>query len=555
MPQLGPAIAFRLTGTKSNRDAIGAAVTVETPSLRQTLFLQAGSGFLAQHSKELFFGLRETQGPVAASIRWPSGLVQNLRDLPINHRIWVEEGSPSLRQEPFKTPASLAAGTSPAPIAEASSLPVSAETWLLVPVSAPDFSSADLGGRTQSLSALRGKRVLLYFWSSALPNHQRELAEFDQSHAGWAKDGLQFLSVNADDLSAAGDITALEFYRHFSFPILVSSPDVIAVYSILFRYLFDRHRDMPLPTAFLIDESGAIVKIYQGPVQREHIDQDFRQIPRTAGERLAEALPFPGVSETSDFGRNYLSFGSIFFDRGYFDQAEVWFKLALQDSPSSADALYGLGSVYLQQKKSAQARESFERALQLPAGYPGTLPNAWNNLGILAAREGHIDEAIQNFQRSLKIDPDHLIALDNLANAYRQLKRWDDAKTVLQRALRVNPDDPEANYSLGMVFAQLNDTQQAYDYLRKALAARPVYPEALNNLGILYVRTQRREEAEKSFQESIRVAPEFDPSYLNLARLYVLEGDAPKARAVLLDLLKQHPGHAQAEKELQELPQ
>ena len=63
MPSLPPSIAFRLRGRKSNRDAIGAAVTVETESGRQTRLLQAGSGFLSQHSKELFFGLGEGQGP------------------------------------------------------------------------------------------------------------------------------------------------------------------------------------------------------------------------------------------------------------------------------------------------------------------------------------------------------------------------------------------------------------------------------------------------------------------------------------------------------------
>src|SRR4029077_18749553 len=80
---LPPSIAFRLQGTKSNRDAIGASVTIETSSGRQTRMLQAGSGFLSQHSKDVFFGLGETRGPVRASIRWPSGLVQELHDLPI----------------------------------------------------------------------------------------------------------------------------------------------------------------------------------------------------------------------------------------------------------------------------------------------------------------------------------------------------------------------------------------------------------------------------------------------------------------------------------------
>src|SRR6202035_1327921 len=90
---LPPSITFCLRGTKSNRDAIGAVVTVETETGRQTRTLQAGSGFLSQHSKQVFFGLGNATGPVRASIRWPSGLVQNLRNLSPNHRVWVEEGA------------------------------------------------------------------------------------------------------------------------------------------------------------------------------------------------------------------------------------------------------------------------------------------------------------------------------------------------------------------------------------------------------------------------------------------------------------------------------
>jgi Flp pilus assembly protein TadD len=106
-----------------------------------------------------------------------------------------------------------------------------------------------------------------------------------------------------------------------------------------------------------------------------------------------------------------------------------------------------------------------------------------------------------------------------------------------------------------MVCAQQNDTEHAYDYLQKALASRPAYPEALNNLGILYLRTRRPEEGKRSFEESIRVAPTYDQAYLNLARVYAIEGDREKAKAVLLELLKQHPDHAQAKEELKQLEQ
>ena len=60
--------------------------------------------------------------------------------------------------------------------------------------------------------------------------------------------------------------------------------------------------------------------------------------------------------------------------------------------------------------------------LKLQASYPGTLPDAWNNLGLMATREGRTDEAIACFQQALKLDPHHLFSLDNLGNAYRQCR-------------------------------------------------------------------------------------------------------------------------------------
>jgi tetratricopeptide (TPR) repeat protein/peroxiredoxin len=561
MESLPPSIAFRLRGTKSNRDAIGAVITVETEQDSQTRSLQrrslqAGSGFLSQHSKDVFFGLGAMKGPLRASIRWPSGRVQELHDLPINHRVWIEEGSEPSRIEAFRTPErnqfsdAKAANAKPQ---EIETLPTTAETWLLAPIEAPGFSLTDFNGQARTLSSLRGKPVLLNFWAAAAERCEEDWITFNRRYAAWATQGLQLLSVNLDAPVDAESARAVVQEHRPSFPILRGSEDVAAVYNILYRYLFDRHRDLSLPTSFLIDAIGQIVKVYQGPVNAEHVEQDFRNIPQTNAERLARALPFTGVTDTIEFGRNYLTFGSVFFQRGYMEQAAAAFQIALRDDPSSAEALYGIGSVYLDQQKTAEARKSFEHALKLRASYPDTLANSWNNLGLLAAREGRTDEAIGYFQEALKLSPDHMIALDNLGSAYRQQKHWDDARKTYERALEINPDDAEANYGLGMVFAQNDDTARASDSLRRALKLRPIYPEALNNLGILYLRTQRRDQAVASFEECIRVAPAFDQSYLNLARVYVIEDSPDKARSVLLELLKQHPGHEQAQKMMEQL--
>ena len=337
--------------------------------------------------------------------------------------------------------------------------------------------------------------------------------------------------------------------------MLRASADVAAIYNILYRYLFDRHRDLVLPTSFLIDAKGEIVKVYQGAAKPEQIEEDFRHLPRNVTERLAKALPFAGVTSTFDFRRNYLSYGSVYYQHGYFDQAQAFFELALQDDPESAEALYGLGSAYLKKEQRQEARQSFERAVKLPATYPDTLPKAWNNLGLLAAEEGRMTDAIQNFQQALRLNPDYLVPLENLGNAYRQQRQWDQARAAFERALTVNPESPGANYGLAMVYAASDDSEHTYEYLQKALQFRPDYPEALNNLGVLYVRTGRRDEAVSTLQKCISVAPAFDQCYLTLSRIYSLEGNPSAARSVLLELLKQHPGHPQAQKALADLPQ
>jgi tetratricopeptide (TPR) repeat protein len=551
MGDLPPSIAFRLRGTKSNRDAVGAAITVECGTLRQTRLLQAGSGFLSQHSKEVFFGLGKFGGSVQASIRWPSGLVQVFPDLPANHRISVEEGGGRPRLDPFDG-YQRSADVDPPNLHGSELLPETFDTWLLAPISAPEFSLPGLDGQTHSLASFRGQFVLLNFWVMEAANCQQDLRTLNRFHKRWLEQGLRVLTVNLDP-SGADEIAAFAKQRRLSFPVLRGSDDVASIYNILYRYLFDRQRDLNLPVSFLMDEEGKIIKVYRGSVKSEQVERDLGKTPKNVAERLAMALPFPGVTARSEFPRNYLSLGAVYFQRGYFDQAEASFRSALREDSTSAEALYGLGSVYLEQQKTSEARASFLRATESRESYPDTLPNAWNNLGLLAAREGQTSDAIQYFQAALKKNPDYLIALNNLGSAYRQGQQWDEARKVLERAVGVSPQDPEANYGLAMVFAHYDDADRAYQYLQKALLFRPAYPEALNNLGVLYLRTERKDEAVASFKECIRVAPAFDQSYLNLARVYVLENDPEKARAVLQELLHQHPGHATAKKMLEQL--
>ncbi len=540
---LPAAIAFRLRGTKSNRDGIGAVVTIRTESGQQSRSLQAGSGFLAQHSKDLFFGLGKSTGTVVATIHWPSGFIQEIRDLPANHRIWVEEGSSPIRMEAFRArrPRAVAKSNDAGDV-----LPERIRSWLLAPMAAPDFTLPDIHGKEYRLSSSKGQPLILHFWTS----------EYDNSAA--IVKTLNRISANSVAIHVASGGEAKPVTPDIAGPktlVLLGNADVAAVYNILWSYLFDRHRDLPLPTTFLLNADHEIEKVYTGAVDVDVIESDLHSLPRSLGDRIRKALPFPGVIEDADFRHNYLSYGSLYYQRGYFEQAQASFQRALADDPASAEAFYGLGSSMLELGNVTGARQNFAGATKAKAGYPDTLPNAWNNLGLLATREGRMEEAAGYFQRALEINPNLTVALDNLGNAYRQMRRWKDAQQVFQHAIEIAPGDAEAHYGLGMVFAQNGEDDGALGELQKALAFRPDYPEALNNLGVLFLNLRRVDDAIRSFQRCMQVVPGFNQSYLNLAKIYALEGKPSDARGVLQQLLKQHADDEQAKKLLEQLPQ
>jgi len=69
-------LAVELEGTQSNRDAVGAMVTIEAGGTKQLRLLSAGSGFASQNSARLYFGVDDTTQIDALTVRWPSGRVE-----------------------------------------------------------------------------------------------------------------------------------------------------------------------------------------------------------------------------------------------------------------------------------------------------------------------------------------------------------------------------------------------------------------------------------------------------------------------------------------------
>ena len=85
-------LLFNLTGSKSNRDAIGAKIKVTTPSGR-TLYnhVTVSVGFMSSSDRRVHFGLGQETKASSVEIRWPSGVTQKLTDVPADRIVNVEE--------------------------------------------------------------------------------------------------------------------------------------------------------------------------------------------------------------------------------------------------------------------------------------------------------------------------------------------------------------------------------------------------------------------------------------------------------------------------------
>jgi hypothetical protein len=85
-------VLFKLVGTKSNRAAIGARVTIHAGGMTQFDEVRGGASYLSQNDLRLHFGLGEASKIDSVEIRWPSGKIEQLKDVAADNIYTLIEG-------------------------------------------------------------------------------------------------------------------------------------------------------------------------------------------------------------------------------------------------------------------------------------------------------------------------------------------------------------------------------------------------------------------------------------------------------------------------------
>jgi enediyne biosynthesis protein E4 len=85
-------VLFKLIGTKSNRGAVGARITVTSASRTQIEEVKAGSSYISTNDPRLHFGLASDSVMSKVEIRWPNGALETLQSVPADAIYTIVEG-------------------------------------------------------------------------------------------------------------------------------------------------------------------------------------------------------------------------------------------------------------------------------------------------------------------------------------------------------------------------------------------------------------------------------------------------------------------------------
>jgi len=149
-----------------------------------------------------------------------------------------------------------------------------------------------------------------------------------------------------------------------------------------------------------------------------------------------------------------------------------------------------------------------DRAEQIYREVLETEPNqvdALHLLGVIAHQNGENLTAIDYIGRAIESCPNNAGFHSNIGEAYRALRRLDEAVTSYRRALAINPHSAEAHNNLGIALHEQGKFEDAAACCRRALKIKPDYAEAQNNLGKTLEELDNRRQAADSYGRALQI--------------------------------------------------
>jgi len=216
-----------------------------------------------------------------------------------------------------------------------------------------------------------------------------------------------------------------------------------------------------------------------------------------------------GILERNDRIDEEIKEAISLYERGLIDDAIEQLKKALDLQPDSPTILYNLGVMYMKKEKYLDAANALKRSLQYLTStghtniniiiHPEVFMGVSVNLGMIYIYLEMYNEAIDVLKNALKFHPDDFDANWNLAVAYYTKGDIANAIPQFDRCLKLNPNSPEIHNAIGLLYYNSKLYHAALEEFQKAEDIDPEEGQYSYNKGVVLAKLGRDKEARDAF--------------------------------------------------------
>jgi Flp pilus assembly protein TadD len=227
---------------------------------------------------------------------------------------------------------------------------------------------------------------------------------------------------------------------------------------------------------------------------------------------------------------------------GHWKDSEALFRHALEVTENNYLAHLNLGSALDEKGQIDEAIREFQETIRLRPDYV----LAHNNLGVAVVKKGQLDEGIRQYQEAIRLKPDYAFAHSNLGIALVRKGQIDEGIREFQEAIRLKPGFVVAHYNLGIALVRKGQSDAAIREFEEAIRLKPDYADAHNNLGIALNKEGQIDEAIREFREAIRLKMDYALAHSNLGIGLVKKGQIDEAIREFQEAIRLKPDDADA---------
>lgn len=258
------------------------------------------------------------------------------------------------------------------------------------------------------------------------------------------------------------------------------------------------------------------------------VASNLAEVLQNAGQPVqAEAEARRALGLQSGMPEARLNLSVALFAQHRHAEAEQQARAALLSREDWVPALQVLADTFREQQRVREAEGLYRRVLALSPGHSA----ASSNLGWMLVQQGRMDEGLALCRQASAERLDDPEIQENLVRALLEFGRIEDAMSALEKAIETWPKSARLSMLLGSAWNELGDPGEAIAWLNRAWQLAPALPEPRIRLAGVLIDLDQLEPAAAVLEEVIRDHPRHAEAYLARGRCKLAAGDAQGALA------------------------